>query len=637
MDRVYQANVSQSPTKLVGYQAGYPQGATPSSSATVPGPYWYYAVTEEFRNAILAGGVVPDALETNQLATAISAIASQVATQTVSPYTSQIASANTNAAAAVVAAQIAANVPASFADGSDTTKGGSLVAAPFGVNYTALGSVGNRLMGQAYTPEEQGAKGDGFADDRSALQSAINYCLSNGIKELASARTFAVSGPVDISNFAAGFRLRLGGLVAHSSFPAVPTYAGGWKFATPMLSVGTVGGSQVGLNVDICNVDGGGKADVVWITNNGCGGSRFHFDRVRNANIITKLTGNTAPTASNYLTGSYWESSTLGGLVHGGTTVCEGTTFDVGFISGCKYGGLVFGDGSQYANVRGQLDFNGQWLTEMQVNSLTGFTIGDQVNNASGGFAEVLSTYTYQGRLYILLIETKNTSGGLTNFAINNNLTNGAAVTAIVGIRTANQNGDNRFFDVVSALTSAAPFWRAMIITPYLGGIVGSLLHSAKIFSGNSNSSFTDSINGLEVYNSGTILSLADKRASDQSFMDITDAFVAPRRDVYLGGNKLFGIETTATLVNTAIVDVLTLPAPVAGGHGAVWLIAAINPNDAAMRCKGTVCIAAGATAGSLVVDWQTNVTLTISGLTIRIAQGTGADKPMYLTATRCI
>lgn len=76
MDQVWQANVSATPpdapsTPLVGYPKA---GAQP----TEPGPWWYYAMTEEVRNVIVQGGLTPNGTSVNQLASAIVAIVKQL-------------------------------------------------------------------------------------------------------------------------------------------------------------------------------------------------------------------------------------------------------------------------------------------------------------------------------------------------------------------------------------------------------------------------------------------------------------------------------------------------------------------------------------------------------------------------------
>lgn len=74
MDRVYQANAIETPPSTTASSGSYPTAGNKASGqlATVPGPYWFYSITEEIRNALIAAGVTPDAAKVNQLAEAMS-------------------------------------------------------------------------------------------------------------------------------------------------------------------------------------------------------------------------------------------------------------------------------------------------------------------------------------------------------------------------------------------------------------------------------------------------------------------------------------------------------------------------------------------------------------------------------------
>lgn len=74
MDRVYQANAIETPPSTTPSSGSFPTAGNKASGqlATVPGPYWFYSITEEIRNALIAAGVTPDAAKVNQLAEAMS-------------------------------------------------------------------------------------------------------------------------------------------------------------------------------------------------------------------------------------------------------------------------------------------------------------------------------------------------------------------------------------------------------------------------------------------------------------------------------------------------------------------------------------------------------------------------------------
>lgn len=46
---------------------GYPQEATPTIAATIPGAWWAYMLGEEVRNMIIKGGVVPSPYNSGQV------------------------------------------------------------------------------------------------------------------------------------------------------------------------------------------------------------------------------------------------------------------------------------------------------------------------------------------------------------------------------------------------------------------------------------------------------------------------------------------------------------------------------------------------------------------------------------------
>ncbi|WP_175950390.1 hypothetical protein [Burkholderia sp. BCC0405] len=74
MDRYWQANTaSAAPTPPTSNTGGYPANGNPAVglNGTVPGEWWYHAITEEIRNTIVALGGTPDYAQVNQLANAL--------------------------------------------------------------------------------------------------------------------------------------------------------------------------------------------------------------------------------------------------------------------------------------------------------------------------------------------------------------------------------------------------------------------------------------------------------------------------------------------------------------------------------------------------------------------------------------
>lgn len=80
MKQVYYSDVSDTaPTLPATATEGFPQDGTVSGNAqaTTPGAYWFYQVSSELENAIMAGGLTPDAAKVNQLAQIISTLGTQ--------------------------------------------------------------------------------------------------------------------------------------------------------------------------------------------------------------------------------------------------------------------------------------------------------------------------------------------------------------------------------------------------------------------------------------------------------------------------------------------------------------------------------------------------------------------------------
>jgi hypothetical protein len=82
MDRVYTSGASATPPSAPGSpSSGYPTAGNPSLGvqATRPGAWWYYMITEEIRNVLVAAGITPDHEDLTQLSDAIAALISAAA------------------------------------------------------------------------------------------------------------------------------------------------------------------------------------------------------------------------------------------------------------------------------------------------------------------------------------------------------------------------------------------------------------------------------------------------------------------------------------------------------------------------------------------------------------------------------
>lgn len=70
--RAYQSDASGTPplyptTSVIGF----PRTSTTTLPATIPGPWWFYMIGEEVRNAIVKSGQTPDPYHTGQLLQAL--------------------------------------------------------------------------------------------------------------------------------------------------------------------------------------------------------------------------------------------------------------------------------------------------------------------------------------------------------------------------------------------------------------------------------------------------------------------------------------------------------------------------------------------------------------------------------------
>ena len=139
MDRAYEANpASVAPAPPNPPQLGYPtEGGTP----TVPGAWWFYMITEELRDAIVAGGIVPSATQVNQLGSAISAI---VATAQQGYATQAWVTAQGFATEAWVTSQNYATQ--AFASNASNLSGGTLAEARLPASFTVGGTIASGVF-----------------------------------------------------------------------------------------------------------------------------------------------------------------------------------------------------------------------------------------------------------------------------------------------------------------------------------------------------------------------------------------------------------------------------------------------------------------------------------------------------------
>lgn len=148
MDSVFESHaVGSPPTPPASPSAGHPTNGVPGvTPMTIPGDWWFYMLTQEVKNAIIALGGTPDYEEVDQLAVRLTATLAAI-----------------NAAiAAVVTPDASTTVKgkSEFADTAETraAASASLVvtcagfgAAAFGVGQTWQDMTGSRVAGNTYT------------------------------------------------------------------------------------------------------------------------------------------------------------------------------------------------------------------------------------------------------------------------------------------------------------------------------------------------------------------------------------------------------------------------------------------------------------------------------------------------------
>lgn len=411
------------------------------------------------------------------------------------------------------------------------------------------------------TPEMFGAVGDGVADDTSALQAAINACRTYGVFKLVGKGTYRLFNTVTVAQFNRGFTMDLYRLVADGAFPAPVT----WDTATPLITVGDSAVAMVGINIRVENIDGNNRAAGIMLTARGCGTSRFHIDTAIRCQGVYKTYQTTWPCASNWVTGGFWHTNTFGVYLRRGTSdtqsIVEGHKIFVKFIADNKFFGVMGRGGSQYLQLSGDLDFNGRWLSEVEVGTLTGISNGTIVSNGTVS-REVLARYNHQGRLYMLTMETASVEAGNSPFAAGQTLTTaGGYSQTILGVRTCNESSNGFYFDYIHDYRGTA-FAKVEVDCGYLGGVVGELQHTSRIAYGHSKTGVTNSFNGLMVTNSGASLSFYNRFRSDISFMEELVDKVVIKKALSTQTNRTEGLITAVSIPSTTTVftDTITLP-----------------------------------------------------------------------------
>lgn len=376
----------------------------------------------------------------------------------------------------------------------------------------------------ALTPEMFGAKGDGIADDTKALQDAINSAISTnrrrvvGMGQYKIKQTLQIKSVTPPTNDISGLVVKLSSLVADSSWPQNTNLFD----AKPMITIGDAT-NDVNVELSINHLDGAGKADGLQSLRNGFSMTRIHIGHATNCIRVIGTGKQQWSNASVYVTGNSWRGNWVGVHLERGTVgtspINEGWDINVGFIWSNRYGGLLLRGGSQYARVSGDFDFNGNYVSLLKVDSITGVTRGMKLTNGTTE-CYVLAFYHYRGENYIALAENKVVAQGNSSYAVGDKLTStgtSLAINVVTVITTKTNATKNNFFDIWHDFQGET-FAAVNIRAGYCGGVHGALQHTSRIFYNNNFEGRPDNWRGFGVANSGNTLTMYDKAKSDVPF-----------------------------------------------------------------------------------------------------------------------
>ncbi|WAT02540.1 hypothetical protein [Rouxiella chamberiensis] len=415
---------------------------------------------------------------------------------------------------------------------------------------------------QKYTRGTVGAKLnhfitiEDFADDQSAagdwssaIRAAIDYAIQAGIHDVYGTGTYTLSRPIVITGELAsnGLNISLSHLIANKDWPSHNSL---WD-ATPMIVIGDKSSNITGLNLRINMLNGGGRADGINARDAGFSLSHLHIGDARNCIRVVANGEQTWPNASVQITGDFWTENWMGIYLSRGTKgttpISEAWKINVKFIANNRYGGILLRGGSQYTQIAGDHDFNGRYLSMLQVDSLQGLRRGMAINSGRGR-CEVLMAFEDQQKFYVMLMEAQDVSVGQgknSSFSKGQTLSSssaGAANRKVLAVHRCGDNGSgSNFVDILHDF-EGEPFAKVQAVMGYCSGIFGSLMYTSFITGQSSFSATTDNLRGLGITNSGTMLSLYNKAESDAPFANVNADFVNFKKKLYMQARLYEGI-----------------------------------------------------------------------------------------------
>ncbi len=410
-----------------------------------------------------------------------------------------------------------------------------------------------------------------------AIQRCINTAIANKIPKVRGGNVYNISTGITIcyaGNY--GLDIDLAGLTVTSDWKKNTTL---WD-ATPIILIGDDVSNIVNMNVRVGIIDGGGYADGVSINGFGYALSEIDLGFVSNCINVIKSGQQEWPNASLQIRGKYWVNNWLGIYLAAnpsgdtaGPPIVEGWKIKVLFCAANRLSGYWFRNAGQYAQVEGDLDYNGKYLTIIQAGDTTDFDDIKKIQQlrASGGSssAEYITYYHYQGQLHLVFFEDNDVSigsGKLPFVAQGENITfsgfSNVQVNVAKVINAANNPSGTNFFDILHDFSNS-PFGKISVQCGYLSEIIGDGLHTSALNYHNSYNPLTNVVNGFAVGNSGTIMSLYDFAQSDKPFATISPEFFHVDKRLYLQDHKISGVTTASYIpqssANQEFYDLLSL------------------------------------------------------------------------------
>ncbi|MBG2645286.1 hypothetical protein I4543_18335 [Klebsiella michiganensis] len=431
--------------------------------------------------------------------------------------------------------------------GSDASgMGGGLISTNINAEYPDR-TVGWKL--NKWVLVEEFADANSAADDwTTALKNALIFAVNNNIRDVyAGDLTLGDTVKLDASTFS-NIHLHARSVKPGANWPANSTL---WD-AKSMFQLGASSGQVVSFVLDIEKIDGGGIANYVEPVGNGMAYGKIKFGLITKCVRPFAMGKQTWPNASVMVEGDDLAYNWVGGHIERGTSgttpISEGWNFSVRFNHGNRYGGWLIRNGGQYAKFGfGDMDYNGGWLSVLQVSTLSGISRGASVSNGTTT-CEVLCYYTHQGANYVALMENRSVAGGNSSYSVGDTISGAGYTGTVTGVTTAATNSSgNNYFDLIHDFQGSA-FGKVSVFGGYCGGVIGGSQFSSDLMFHNSFDGRALNLRGLGVSESGTILSLYRKAESNTAVVNITDDYFNISKRLFMRYRMIEGTPVATTL-----------------------------------------------------------------------------------------